>query len=333
MPIFIPIILGAIALSGTSYGIKKGYDGVSSLAKANKINEESSKRYESRKEKLKANRNEVNTVIEDFGKSKLYVLDTTVKPFLDYLKQLNQKQKGRDLDILSSINLTQEELSKLSDLTFKAKSILESGIKSVFTSFGVQGGLVTLAKSIGVASTGTAIGGLSGAAATNALLAWFGGGSLATGGLGILGGTIVLGGVVVLTPLFTVIGYTLASDGEKALTQAFEYARKVEEEVSIMDLMQIILTSIERKVYELGNLIVWLKENADILINGLISTHPNDFNFDNKEHLASFQKSGLFVKAIQELINTPILNNEGNLTNESQNIVVKVEKIINSKDL
>jgi hypothetical protein len=53
---------------------------------------------------------------------------------------------------------------------------------------------------LGSASTGTAIVGLSGIAATNATLAWFGGGSLAVGGAGMAGGATVLGGIL-LVPL------------------------------------------------------------------------------------------------------------------------------------
>ena len=45
---------------------------------------------------------------------------------------------------------------------------------------------------IGAASTGTLISTLSGAAASNATLAWLGGGSLAAGGGGIAAGTMVL---------------------------------------------------------------------------------------------------------------------------------------------
>lgn len=49
------------------------------------------------------------------------------------------------------------------------------------------------------ASTGTAIGSLSGASATSASLAWLGGGSAAAGGLGVAGGFVVLtaGGAVI----------------------------------------------------------------------------------------------------------------------------------------
>ncbi len=49
-----------------------------------------------------------------------------------------------------------------------------------------------VATTFGVASTGTAISSLSGAAATNAALAWLGGGTLATGGGGVAAGTGLL---------------------------------------------------------------------------------------------------------------------------------------------
>ncbi len=51
---------------------------------------------------------------------------------------------------------------------------------------------------LGTASTGTAIGTLSGAAATNATLAWLGGGALAAGGGGMAAGLLTLGGLVAL---------------------------------------------------------------------------------------------------------------------------------------
>lgn len=59
----------------------------------------------------------------------------------------------------------------------------------------VAAGSWSLVALIGSASTGTAIATLSGVAATNATLAWFGGGALAAGGAGMAGGTLVLGGV------------------------------------------------------------------------------------------------------------------------------------------
>ena len=51
---------------------------------------------------------------------------------------------------------------------------------------------MSLATVLGTASTGTAISALSGVAATNAALAWLGGGSIAAGGAGVAGGHLVL---------------------------------------------------------------------------------------------------------------------------------------------
>lgn len=56
----------------------------------------------------------------------------------------------------------------------------------------------SLVSLLGRASTGTAIVTLSGAAATNATLAWFGGGALAAGGAGMAGGSMLLGGIVLV---------------------------------------------------------------------------------------------------------------------------------------
>ena len=71
------------------------------------------------------------------------------------------------------------------------------------------------------ASTGTAISALSGAAATNATLAWFGGGSLAAGGMGMTGGIAVLGGVVA-GPVLAGGGVVLEAKARDILSNARE---------------------------------------------------------------------------------------------------------------
>lgn len=81
-----------------------------------------------------------------------------------------------------------EHLLNLGGNSFKAIAI--SGL-SVSATWSVVGAL-------GTATTGTALSTLSGAAATNATLAWFGGGAISSGGLGMAGGTIVLGSLVVI---------------------------------------------------------------------------------------------------------------------------------------
>ena len=65
----------------------------------------------------------------------------------------------------------------------------------------------TIVGTVGTASTGTALSVLHGAVATKATLATIGGGSLATGGLGIVGGVCVLGAIFI--GVFSLINWLL----------------------------------------------------------------------------------------------------------------------------
>lgn len=67
-------------------------------------------------------------------------------------------------------------------------------------------GTFMAAVTLGTASTGAAISGLSGVAATNAALALLGGGSLAAGGAGAAGGTMLLTGIVAAPALLLAAG-------------------------------------------------------------------------------------------------------------------------------
>ena len=64
-------------------------------------------------------------------------------------------------------------------------------------------GVPALVAQFATAGTGTAISSLSGAAATNATLAWLGGGTVASGGFGVAGGAVVLGGIVAVVAIGT----------------------------------------------------------------------------------------------------------------------------------
>ena len=77
-------------------------------------------------------------------------------------------------------------------------------------------GTMAAISAFGTASTGTAISTLSGAAATNAILAWLGGGSIATGGGGAALGSVVLtGGTIVIAIVATTVVYVVYDQLDK----------------------------------------------------------------------------------------------------------------------
>jgi hypothetical protein len=94
------------------------------------------------------------------------------------------------------------------DIRTANKSMASGAIGSlggIIAYFGAQGAVIAF----GTASTGTAISSLSGAAAANAAIAWFGGGSLAAGGLGASAGAMILTGGAAVVAIVLGAGATI----------------------------------------------------------------------------------------------------------------------------
>jgi len=148
---------------------------------------------------------------------------THAKPYLDKAERLI---RGRDLqrrDLNAAV--TTQTLHKVEKFNAGMNSAISVGVGSIAGGTMAVGAwsLVTL---FGAASTGTAISGLSGVAATNATLAWFGGGALAAGGAGVAGGMTVLGGIVALPLVY------LAAKSTHKKAKGFEDAKvKIEEAI------------------------------------------------------------------------------------------------------
>lgn len=94
---------------------------------------------------------------------------------------------------------------------------------------GVIAGAATAAAAYGVAGIATTatFGSLSGIAASNATLAWLGGGSLASGGAGIAGGMAMLGGIA-LSPVLIAAMWYGTSKAKQQLNEAWNYSDKVD---------------------------------------------------------------------------------------------------------
>lgn len=146
--------------------------------------------------------NQAFTEMNDYG-IRLYVERERAQDLILHIENLINSianhPKSFDADI-EQIQMFRKEFRKVCDF---AKGELAVAKK---TAVGAGSGVVTgaavasvaptaamwIATTFGTASTGTAISSLSGAAATNATLAWIGGGTLAAGGGGMSAGTAFL---------------------------------------------------------------------------------------------------------------------------------------------
>jgi hypothetical protein len=282
-------------------------------------------------------RDDMNEMLESFGKFRLEALSATVGKFLHCLEIMNQKAKGKEYEFLSEIDIQAEEIKEMEAVDMKASDALRTlAVGGGFAAIGVIGtpAIVTGAvTAMCAAGTGTAISTLSGAAASNAVLAWLGGGTIAAGGGGVAAGTVVLGAITATATigLAVVAVGTLASKFyAKKNSEAEAYLAEVKVWAEQMQASWTILGGIKRRIEELHDLTAQLEERASAVL-GKLETLAPVFDTNNNNHVTLFQQSAILAKSMSELAQTPILDNDGNISDESGIIAAKTQKILNSE--
>ncbi|MEL6458960.1 MAG: hypothetical protein AAFQ91_12000 [Cyanobacteria bacterium J06621_15] len=315
----IPLILGAAALATGALGVGAGISGKADMDEAKKIGENAQRDYEDAIYYLNSQKEETNQLAEYYGEFQMNVMIDTIGRFVDFIENNIGDTKQSQKKFLAGLDgISVKQINEYKTATIEAEQFFQGGIKAVGGAAAGYGGAMSLATSFGVASTGTAISGLSGAAATNATLAWLGGGSLAAGGGGMFVGSIVLGGITV-GPALMIGGFVFASQGEKALTKAREYEAKVNKATAEIDGVSDFLEQVKQRIYELGYLLKSLNERAT---DGLNELESLPF-FDKNRDADKFQQVALLIKAISEIMKTPVFDSEGELNPATATITAK----------
>jgi hypothetical protein len=173
------------------------------------------------------------------------------------------------------------------------------------------------------ASTGTAISTLSGVAASNATLAFFGGGSLATGGLGMAGGTLVLGGLVA-GPALLVMGIISGAKAGKTLEEAYANAAKAEEICEELRIAEDQCIAIRRRCYMFYSALAKLDTYLYSLnqeMKAIIEAEGVDFSKYSVESKKSIAALVSTVASVKSVLDTPILSGEGELIEDSSEML------------
>lgn len=305
----IPLILGAIALGTAAFGALKGAEGVGNMNEAKEIGERAENCHSYAVSELKADWEVTNELAEEYGQLQLDVMMTTVGRFVDFIERNIGKAKQSEKDFLEGLEgISVQQIKEYKTAVVEAEQFFKGGTKAIGAAAAGYGGAMSLATSVGVASTGTLIGGLSGAAAWNATLAWLGGGSLVTGGGGMALGSLVLGGITV-GPAVLIGGFVLAGEGEKALTKAWQYNAEVNTAIVKIEAARDFMEQVRRRIAELQGVFECLNKSAILSLEELESLP----SFDKNRDASKFQKVALFVKALAEIMKTPVLDSEGQL--------------------
>lgn len=297
MPFPALIVWGAAA-GAAALGVKKGLDAKENFERAKSIGRNAESKYNKAKHALDLDRKNTQKALETLGKIKVSIFTNQIRYFVEMVEKKYKRSHSEIKGYEEKIDLKSiKELGSLVQTSLDIeKSLGQGAATGALAAFGAYGGVGALA----TASTGTAIGSLSGVAATNATLAWLGGGSLAAGGFGIAGGMVALGGVV-LGPALAVGGFLMANKSEHALTQAEEYSANVDKAVSQMKIIQTSLKAIRTASAELAGNLVKLAKRFDQL-------RVEDINDDDK-----FNIMVVAGKHLKNALGIKILTNEGNL--------------------
>ena len=290
----IPLILGAGILASTGVGLIKGAKGVSNLVDANDIISRSENRLEKKRDSLNNLRIDANDELRNLGQLKIDIFGTQIKHLFDTIRKV--KDAGSKLSDFNQTITEQEylEISKGVTASLELENGLLSGVAAgTLTGMGAYGSVGLLAS----ASTGTAISTLSGAAAKSATLAWLGGGSLASGGLGMAGGTMVLGGLVT-GPALAITGFHLAGKGEKALTKAREFEARSEVNISAIGLMEVGVKAIITNALEVQMVLLETVKRFEKI------------KVDDNSNPQAFQTMMALGISLKKILDQPILNSE-----------------------
>jgi hypothetical protein len=311
-PLVIPLAAAIVT------GVGAASKGVTDLIRANQTVKAAQRDHEVAIAAVEVCQGRTHEIAEDYGKDQLRAQAETIGRFAAWLEKNEHLVERLDRKVVAGVNVAVPSLPNMKFDVEQARSGLVGGFGALGAAASAQGAALWGVTSFATASTGTAISGLTGAAATNATLAWLGGGSLAAGGGGMAAGAIVLN-LVMVAPAALITGITVGIVGAKQKTKAREYAATVAVSIENMQTAKALLETINTRIRELQAVLSGLVNRAEHAIDELES-----LDFDPDVHGADFVRALQLVTAIGEVIETPVLDADtGQLTEVSIKIVEK----------
>lgn len=327
MPFPALLIGGAAAVSGL-LGTTTTVKAVSDNITAKKINTLANENVENAKNNLERQRELVANSLNELGELKVNLLSGSVMKFVDEFSKIKNIDftSSVGMDELSKLHIDQKDFNELKELGNFAVNLLEGAsagtVGGTFMAFASLG----LAKTYAAASTGTMLASLHGAAATNATLAFFGGGSLAAGGFGMAGGVVVLGAITA-GPALMVMGLITGSKAQEKVDKALENKAQADEIVEALKVASAQCIAIRRRTYMYYNLLTHLDTYFLPLVwkmEDIIKNEGEDYRDYSNESKKVIMQAVSTIGSIKAVIDTPLLTDDGNLTIESELVTQKI---------
>ncbi len=306
MPLpLIPVALMLLTAGGVGAGA--GASGVNDMNEAKKTADRARRKYEGAHDCYRKQEATTKSELESYGRTQLAAQTTTLADWVSWLQANERKVRRLERQYVDGVRVATPDLPTLGLVVCEAKSLLQGGASAAVSAVIAQQAALAGVRALATAGTGAAISGLTGVALESASLAWLGGGTLAAGGGGVAAGGAMLTGVAV-APALLIGGITLAIQGEKARTQAEDYRAQVNVAMEQMSTHCQLLERLSRRAGELRTTLRSLDDRAQASLVRL-----GALDFDPERYASTFQETALLMRGLATLLDTPLLNNDGDV--------------------
>ena len=319
----LPLIpLVAIGLgAGTGLGgLVTGVMGGLKLKDAQSVADVAQKRYSESLTLTEERVADSNERIQEYGHRQEEARRLVIERMGAFIERHQRKVRQSAAQLLDGLEAEQRDIEAFAGALTADVNWLKGAGMAALTGVGAYAGIPTAVTALGAASTGTAISSLSGAAATNATMAWLGGGSLAAGGGGVALGTAALG-VVTVGPTLLIGGLTLNSQGEKALTKAEEFASQAAVAVEEQAAFRTSLEALDARIAEVSTVLIGLVDRATTALSDL-----EQLDFDPQEHATEFQHALSLTFAVRDVCGVPLVGEDGQPNADMARVVLKYKE-------
>ncbi len=310
----------AVIGSGLTYSGLTTVDGFMNMSEAKDKIAKAKSVYGNKTNELEKEKEITSKKLEDLNQYKMRVYVDVIGKSIDEIIKKIKVPKESEIDFLDkdiSYLFSRSEIDEIDNISMEAKVVLKQVLHGASLMQTAAGSSLGFVSTFGAASTGTAISSLSGAAATNATLAFFGGGAIASGGGGMALGSSVLGGITVI-PAAIILSNQYAKQSEESLTAATKYYAEVREEVGKIDVQMLVLKEgVNIRIEEIRSTIKMIENiYAEKVYPKLLATFNRNKNSDGyvnyKECSISEQKnikqSTYFLKKLKELLGVKMID-------------------------
>ena len=322
------VVLGIIAGVGAVGGIGAGINGGVKMKKASDTMSDTRKRHDKNVERFET-KNSITTIKMDvLGQHELEILSSFSK-FIDaYDKIRNKPTNLKDIELGDGnvLSYDPEEIKTASVGAGVLLGGLGGAVAGTAAGFAASGATTAAVMAVGCASTGTPIAALSGVAATNATLAFLGGGSLAAGGGGMALGSTMLGlstagvGILIGGIVFSITGNVLSNKADEAYSQMLSAEKKINKIVAYLE-----------ELYEYASnyleLLKIVNEKYQLCLNSMLYTvnlnGKTDYNEFTREERDCVQNTRLLVQLLYKMCGVQLVTktepaDEPNVVNKSE---------------